>query len=142
MLNKPHLSMFNVIYYNYYIFYKRVLNDNGPHLLATLALSASQFFPIWGLIDLLLTHFWCYMGPLKWIFLSIILPILLVNYFVLHSSGKAKIIIEEKPQYFGSEKISALLSVLYFAVTSSFLFWVPVYTRDYLVHHCGLILNM
>lgn len=88
----------NTIYYYYYLFYKQILKDDTPNLLATLALSASEFFPIFGIIDFtiwILFH--------SNININIMFVVLLLcaffNYLHFHKAGRAKRIIKGKPMF-------------------------------------------
>ena len=128
--------MIKVFYYYYFLFYSKVLKDNEPHLLTTLALSASEGFLINGILQISLSRFFCI--PMdKW--LMIVVPVLLIgaNYFYYHKTDRAKEIVKTKPMFYSSHRLSIILTLLFFIATLSFLFWSPVYVKQIIEEYCG-----
>lgn len=125
-----------IIYYYYFLFYSKILKDDEPHLLTTLALSASLGFSVSVTFDIVLTRFFCFeMG--KWVMLMIIVLFNLFNYLYFHKSGKAIKIVKEKPMFFSNHKKSIVITFLFFIVTLSFMFWGPIYIKYILETNCG-----
>lgn len=114
--------MIATLYYYYYLFYKKILRDNEPHLLATLVLAFSCSLFIIGIIDITIAHL---LGVKlgRYTMLGISLFMILVFYLTLHKTGKAKKIIENKPMFFHCHLLSIILTFLFFAFTTSYLFW-------------------
>ncbi len=123
--------MIKVFYYYYYLFYKKILKDNEPHLLATLVLNFSMSLLVNGLLDITLAHTIKYaLG--KWEMISVLVLLLAFFYFSYHRTGKAEKIIKEKPMFFNSNKLSIILTIVFFIVTTSFLFWGSGYVGNVL----------
>lgn len=123
--------MINTLYYYYYLFYKMILRDNEPHLLATLVLGFSFSLLLIGVIDIAIAH----LLKLKlghYTMLGINLFMIAVFYFTLHRTTKAKEIVKEKPKFFNSHVLSILITFLFFAITTSFLFWGSGYVGNIL----------
>lgn len=126
----------DVIYYYYYLFYIKVLKDDEPHLLTTMALSASEGFVLSVTLSILLIKFFCYEMTNLLMFLPICL-FLLFNYYFFHKSGRARKIVKEKPMFFSNHKLTTVMVLLFFIVTLSFLFWGAFYTKYLLETYCG-----
>ncbi len=122
--------MINVFYYYYYLFYTKVITDNQPHatVLFTLSFSLSLFFN--ALINIILIEtLKTSLSPLMMglIFICIFIR----NYFMLFKGGQNKEIIKQKPCFFNNHKLTILLIIIFFITSSSFLFWGPVYLKNY-----------
>ena len=124
-----------VLYYYYFLFYSKVLKDNEPHLLTTLALSASEGFLINGILQIALARFFC-MSIDKWPMIGVLVLLIGVNYFYYHVRENAKKIVKTKPMYYSSQKLSIVLTFLFFIITLSFLFWEPIYVKQLLQESC------
>jgi hypothetical protein len=123
--------MIKVLYYHYYLFYKKILKDNEPHMLATLVLAFSLSLLIIAIIEVVLANlFNLTLGHYE--MLAINLMLIGVLYLTLHRTGKAKEIVNEKPLFFKSPLISKLITFLFFAITSSYLFWGSIYVGNIL----------
>jgi len=127
--------MISIIYYYYYLFYTRILPDDQPHLTVVFTLSVSESFLINGIINLICTKFFCY--PLnKWTMIGILLLILLMNYLYFNFNRR-DVIVGNKPKLLGSHILSILITLLFFLITASFMFWGPIYTQLLLNSHCS-----
>jgi hypothetical protein len=129
------LFLMNVFYYYYYSFYKNFLKDDEPHMLTTLALSASEGLMINGLIQISLARLFC-IHTNSVIMIGIVLFLIIINYIYYHRSGRAIDIIKNKPMFFSNNVISALITILFFIITSSFMFWEPIYVKQLMDMHC------
>lgn len=126
----------DVIYYYYFLFYSKILKDDEPHLLTTMALSASFGFSLSSVFDILFIRFFCYETN-KWFMISIIVFSNLISYLYFHKTKRALKLIQQKPKFFSNHKLSVILVLLFFITTLSFLFWSPVYTKYLLETYCN-----
>ena len=114
--------MIKTLYYYYYLFYKKILKDNEPHLLATLVLAFSFSLLLIMTINISIAClFSISLGHFEMIGINVLM--IFVLYLTLHRTGKAKEIIKEKPMFFKNHALSILITSLFFAATSSYLFW-------------------
>ncbi|MBW1654736.1 hypothetical protein GSY47_04995 [Flavobacterium quisquiliarum] len=61
---------------------------------------------------------------------------LLINYFYFFKSKRSLRIIKEKPLFFGSSKISKILTIAFFVVIISSMFWGAIYAKYLLQTYC------
>lgn len=114
--------MIKTLYYYYYLFYKMILRDNEPHLLATLVMAFSFSLLAIAIIEIVMAHLLkITLGHYEMIGINILM--ILILYLILHRTGKAKEIVKEKPMFFKNHVLSILITFLFFAITSSYLFW-------------------
>lgn len=114
--------MIKTVYYYYYLFYKKILKDNEPHLLATLVLAFSLSLLLIMTINISMAYIFSKaLGHYEMIGINVLMIFIL--YLTLHRTGKAKNIVKEKPMFFNNHVLSILITFLFFAVTSSYLFW-------------------
>lgn len=121
--------MIRTLYYYYYLFYKKILRDNEPHMLATFVLGFSFSLLLIGIVDITIAHLF----KLKldhYTMLGINLFMIAVFYLTLHRTGKAKEVVKEEPRFFNSHALSILITFLFFAITTSFLFWGSGYVGN------------
>ena len=122
------------MYYYYHLFYVRVFAADSPHFEAYFALSASLGFLANGILDMILLKYFCYnIG--KWPMLAIFGAILVVNYWYYAVLGNGRKVVKNKPNFFGNNKISIAIVIIFFLTTTSWLFWGPVYGK-YLLGKC------
>ena len=125
----------DVIYYYYYLFYKKILKDDEPHLLTTMALSASEGFAFNVSLNIFFTRYFC-LEVNKWVMFITIILFNILNYLYFHKSGKAKRIIKLQPKFFSSHRLSIILTLIFFIVTLSFLFCGGPVSRNIMEIHC------
>ncbi len=123
--------MIDVFYYYYYLFYKKILKDNEPHLLATLVLAFSFSLLIIGIVNVSIAYFFR-IALEHYIMFIINLIMIFILYLFLHKSGKAKNIEKEEPMFFNNHKLSMFLVFLFFIATSSYLFWGSICIKNIL----------
>lgn len=117
------MKFFDLIYLNYYKFYKFILNESAPHRWAVSALSVSQTLILVFAIDLISVTQYC-----KFFSENVIAPlfifILMVsfNHRFLYRSERAKRIVVVDRQ-FVNKKISIAVALVFFISTASLLFW-------------------
>ena len=121
--------MIEILYYYYYLFYKKILKDDEPHLLATLVLAFSFSLFLIMFINISMAYMFGKALDTYEMF-SINVLMVLILYLTLHRSGKAKEIVKEKPMFFNNHLLSVLITFLFFAATSSYLFWGSIYVRN------------
>lgn len=127
--------MISIIYFYYYLFYTRILPDDQPHLTVVFTLSVSESFLINGIINLICTKFFCY--PLnKWMMIGILLLVLLMNY-IYYDSNRRNVVLDNKPKLFGSHPLSILITLLFFLISASVMFWGPIFTQVLLHNYCS-----
>ena len=116
------------------MFYKNVLNDDEPHLLTTLALGASEGVFINGILEIPFAY---YFGMLlnMWLMIGIVVLIIGLNYLYFHRTGRAKEIVKIKPMFFSNHLLSKYLTILFFIITTSFIFWEPVLIKQMIVEY-------
>lgn len=126
--------MLNVFYYHYYLFYKRVLKEEQPHFNTCFALSASEGFLVNAVIDFLVIKYYC-INLDKWYPIGVFCVILGLNYWNYIYKGIGRKIVKEQPILFNSKRISKVLTIAFFVITVSWLFWGSFYSR-YLLENC------
>lgn len=117
----------DVLYYYYYLFYTRVLPDDEPHATVIFTLSFSEALLVNYTVDFIVVHLLCKYLLSKWSMIVIFLLIMGINYLIYHRTGKNKEVVERKPKFFGSNKASIVVTIFFFLVTTSFLFWAADY---------------
>lgn len=127
--------MIKVFYYYYYLFYSKILKDDEPHLLTILALTASESFIVNGILDIILSRFFC-MSLNKWPMLGVLVLLLTINLFYYHRKGKSKEIIKNKPMFSSNHKLSIIMTLLFFTISLSFIFFGPVYAKKIMEEYC------
>lgn len=97
--------------------------DDQPHSRTVWALGAAFSFIINGLIDISLSYFFgCYLNTIQMVSVAVFLLILF--YLKYYRSGKGKRIVEvEKPNFFGSKRVSIVITILFFLISMLFLFF-------------------
>ena len=123
--------MIRVFYYYYYLFYTKVLPDEQPHATVIFTLSFSMALLINGLLNIILAHAINYALD-KYGMFGIFALTVGVNYLLFYWKGKAKGIVKEQPKFFNNHKLSIILTILFFLVTASFLFWEAGYVGNIL----------
>ena len=105
------------LYYYYYLWSKLVNYGTNPNTMATLYLSASQALFILGIYAIFLEGLYCE-KILRWQMYGTILLIISINLYYYHIKGKENKIINEKPKFFNSNKISIFITILFFIITT------------------------
>ncbi len=118
--------MISVFYYYYYLFYTKILPDEQPHATVIFTLSFSLALLINGLLNIILAHTINYALD-KYGMFGIFAFVACINYLLFYRSGKAKKIVNEQPKFLNNHKLSIVLTILFFLITASFLFWEAGY---------------
>lgn len=122
------MFFFDVIYFHYYLFYKKVLKDPEPFFATILALGFSQSLLINAAIDAISLKWFCHEIHVG-IQFAILILVVYVNYLFYQKTGRVKEIISKKPLIGGSKRASVVITVLFFLITVSWLFWGPLYGK-------------
>lgn len=128
------MYLLEVLYYQYFLFYKRILKDPEPHFATVLALSFSEGLLINGIIDIIALKWFCYEVKV-WLQFSTVLLIIFLNYLAYHRTKRAKEILRLKPSLINSRLLSIIFTWLFFLITLSWMFWGPIYGK-YLISQC------
>lgn len=115
--------MIDVFYYYFFLFYAKVMPNDYPHSNTTWALGVMFSFIINGLLEIGTTYFFGYALE---IFQTVIITVLVMIFFYLKysKSGRGKRIVEiEKPKFFGSKRVSIVITILFFLISMLFLFF-------------------
>ena len=92
-------------------------------MLATLSLSFSISLPVILVTGILYANI-CNEYLNKWEMLFIIFIIIIAHYLCLNRTGRSIQIVKEQPEII-NKKISIILTVMFFAITTSILFYGP-----------------
>jgi hypothetical protein len=126
--------MLNVLYYHYFLFYTKILREDDPHFTTYFALSASIGFVVNGIIDVVALNCFC-ISVGRWPMIVIFLVILGVNYYIFGFTGNGERIKEQKPLICKSSKLSISFTITFFIISTSWLFWGPIYGK-FLLEKC------
>jgi hypothetical protein len=124
------MLLLNVIYYQYFLFYKKVIKDPEPHLATVLALSFSQSLLVNAIMYIIALKWFCYEIKV-WVQFTLVLLLIFFNYLIYHRTGIAKEIIKQKP-FIVNKGLSIAITWLFFFITVSWLFWGSIYGRHLL----------
>lgn len=127
------MKLLGILYYYYYYFYTKIIPDDEPHATTIFTLSVSQTFFAWYGFDLLGALFFCRVFFIKWKVILLFIFILSLNYYNFIKLKKAKEIIKVKPILFRSKVIPVVFAIIFFLLSTSFLFWMG----DYLLYLLG-----
>ncbi len=130
------MNFFDVLFYNYYRYSIKVLKDEEPHGVTNFMLSASQSTGIIGILSFVSAKFFCYQFASNKLMLFLIFGIVFfINYIIYIRNRRSKKVIKEVPVLFGSNKFSIIVTIIFFLVTTSWLFWGVPYMRV-LLNNC------
>jgi len=127
--------MFSVIYYKYYLFYKRVLKEKDPYITAVLSFSFAQSLLINAILKMVLAYFYC-LSYGKWGGIGIVIFLIFINYIFYIRKKNGQRIVEAAPEIFGSHVLSVLLTVIFTCVAISFMFYGADW-EIYMLEKCG-----
>jgi uncharacterized membrane protein HdeD (DUF308 family) len=128
-LNNGDMKFFNVLYFYYYLFYLKILKDAQPVFTATFSFSFSISLLVNGVLNIILALA-LNENLNKWGMISIFLAFLILSYFYYNRKGKAEEIFRHKPKFYNSNVLSIILTILFFILCVSFLFWEPIYSKN------------
>lgn len=93
---KMTMKILNVLYFYYYLFYKKILKDEQPIFTTTFTFSFSISLLVNGIVNIVLAHT---LGEYlhKWGMISIFLGFLALSYYYYYRKDKATEVIKNKP---------------------------------------------
>lgn len=122
------MNALKVIYYYFFAFYRKV--DDEPYAMTMWAVSICLSLLLNYIIDLVTLRF-CYFGP-TWQKIVITLVILVTNYFVFNKSGVGRKIVNGPPPILVNRTVTVTLVILFFAISLSYIFVVPILAKPIL----------
>ena len=125
----------DVIYYYCFLFYRKVLKEDEPHATTIWALGFGEGYFISVVCDIVAMRYFCY-DIITYFMFPIMGVALLFNYLHFSKSKRSRKIVKEKPVFFGSHKISIILTVVFFVIIISSMFWGPVCSKYLLETYC------
>lgn len=121
--------MVDVFYYYYYLFYTKVFSQKDPSFTTLLALSLVESLLINAVLEQVLVRVYCTtLG--KWIMLSVLLVLLIINYLHYNKYGRGIKILKKKPKFFNDNFASVIIVTTLSILIISWLFWGAVSVRD------------
>lgn len=123
-----------MFYYHYYLFYTKVIPDNQPNATVIFVLSFVEALLINAIVDYVMLKYFC-VGMSKWPMISVIVVMLVANYFYYYRSGRFRTIIEEKPMFFDNRKLSTIITFGVSLLIISWMFWGAVLGK-HLLENC------
>jgi hypothetical protein len=128
---EANILLMDVIYYQYLLFYKNILKVPEPFFNTILAIGACQSFLINALLDITSLKISCYQIPV-WFQFAVTILIVYLNYLTYIKKKRAKKIVREKPLFGKSKTLSIVISILFFLLSISWLFWGGIYAKHLL----------
>lgn len=121
----------DVLYANYYRFYKKVIPDPEPHFATVLALSFSESLLINSILQIALLKWLCFVVS-AWFLVAIAVLFIGINYMLYIRTGKFRILEKKQLPIANSYWLSVFITWLFFLATTSWLFWGSIYARHLL----------
>jgi hypothetical protein len=118
-------NIFDVIYYQAYLFYSKRLKEDDPHLTATWGVGISFAFIVTFPVFTVLQAIYCYEIKTYIMFISAIL-ISSIFFIYYKKDGRNILIVKNKPLFRGNMKMSIFISLIYFGIAISMLFICPI----------------
>jgi hypothetical protein len=128
------MRLIDVFYYQYFSFYKKLLKDPDPYFTTLLSLSMSESLLVNGSLDIIALKYFCYQIDVS-IQFGLLLVIIYCNYLFFYRTNKLKQILKSKPTIGNNHTLSTIVTLLFFLLTVSWLFWGPIYGK-YLFDKC------
>jgi hypothetical protein len=124
-----------VLYYYYYLFYKKIGLDANPNLAARLALTFLEALFIRAVANALFAYLFCHILPL-YIEIGLIAFFLFINTYIYFTPAKEVEIIKLKPVFLNRPNLSIVISILFFLANVSTLYWLSGYL-DSIIKTCN-----
>ena len=125
------LNRMDKIFFNYYLFYNKILNDDTPIVTAIFSMSASIGFILVNSINFVLVY-----SSLEilsknqiLIFMGIVISI---NFIIYYFRGRGKLIIEKNYINSDNRKREKILVFLFFLISVGFIIGGPILTRYFM----------
>jgi len=125
------MHLLDVLYYYYFLFYKKVISDPEPHFATVVGLTFSIGLLVNGSLHLLFLILFCFQIT-AWIHIVIAILIFYFLFIDYYQNGRAKHVLKKKPTIAKSHSTSIIITLLFVIITSSYLFWGSIYGRNLL----------
>lgn len=133
MYNILKMKIIHSIYARYYDFYSRVLIQPDPYFTTNLSFSASCGITLFSTIEITLSAFFCQrVPPVIFLYCAVLTLVITFTYF---SSKRSQVILKKDNYLFNSLNASRLIAILFFVISTSYMFIGPFIT-DYLIRKC------
>ncbi len=127
-------KLLQVFYFYYFQFNKYVVTDPDPHFATILSFGISQSFLINGLADFIALKYFCFEIEVN-LQIGLSFIIIALNYLYFLHKKKGYQIIKSKPKIGESDLLSICCTLIFFVVTTSWLFWGSIYGKE-LIDKC------
>lgn len=116
------MKLIDVLYYYYYLFYKKIWRDNDPHLTTVLSLGFIFSIIINGIIDLMIVFaFGVFLN--KYQKIAIALSAIIIMYIIFIKNKRGVYIVKGESQLIYNHLISIVISISFLTIGLLFLFF-------------------
>lgn len=122
--------LFDVIYYQAYLFYSKVLKEDDPHFTTTWAVGIVFAFFITFNLRIIKDMYTCYDYSTV-IYFIFSMGIVFFVYLYYSHNNRREHIIKTKPLFKNSILLSRCITIIYFTVCASMLFIGPILGKHY-----------
>jgi hypothetical protein len=126
--------MIDKLFYYYYLCYDKIIYDVWPPQYTVIY--TFSFIVSWIMIcpiDLFFAYSFHINIFDKWIMIGIFLLILLLKYLYFIRTGRWKRIVEEKPKFRNSNKLSVIVTIAFTIFGLLLMFITPIITKEFLI---------
>lgn len=113
--------MLKILYYNFYLFYHRILGEANPHMVAVLALSFAESLLLNSVLSIIEIYFFCLDFPNQWQGISICALLIILNSKYYIRDGQGKLIVKGSPNIL-NKAFSIFLTIVFTAISIYVLF--------------------
>lgn len=124
------------IYYYTYLFYKKILKDDDPHLLTFMAISITMGLLVNYSLNTILVVLTCKMIHTKFSMIAVGLATIMFNYLLYIKNGRYKLWCSKPILFWDSSKLTILIVILSYAIPLSFPFWMTEFYWS-LIENCS-----
>lgn len=125
----------DVIYYYCFLFNVKIIKDDEPYATTVWALGFAEGYFLTVAFDIVSMRYFCF-DIIEYFMFPIIGITIVSNYMFFNRSKRSRKIIKDKPTFFGSHKISMILTIIFFVVLISSMFWGAFYSKYLLETYC------
>lgn len=125
--------MISIIYYIYYLFYKKSGIEDQPQASAIFSLSVVITIPITKALDFI-PQIYC--NDMRYLHYAIFVFVLLWNFFYFSYRRNGDKIVNQKKLLFGSMTLSVVFTICITILSLSLLFWFTDWIKIYMISKC------
>lgn len=129
-------NFMDVIYYYCFLFNVKIIKDNEPYATTVWALGLAEGYFLTVVCDIVSMRYFCF-DIIEYFMTPIIGITIISNYIFFNKSKRSRRIIKDKPTFFGSDKISMILTIIFFVVLISSMFWGAICSKYLLQNYCN-----